>query len=25
LFMRNYYVVHSREEDTPKMGFALQK
>ncbi|USP82891.1 hypothetical protein yc1106_10165 [Curvularia clavata] len=22
LFMRNYYVVHSREESTPKMGFA---
>ncbi|KAF4454161.1 putative aspartic proteinase precursor [Fusarium austroafricanum] len=23
LFMRNYYVVHSQEEATPKLGFAL--
>ncbi|KAL5115016.1 hypothetical protein ACEQ8H_007057 [Pleosporales sp. CAS-2024a] len=23
LFMRNYYVVHSREDSTPQMGFAL--
>lgn len=22
LFMRNYYVIHSREEETPKIGFA---
>jgi aspergillopepsin I len=25
LWMRNYYVVHSHEDSTPKMGFALQK
>jgi aspergillopepsin I len=25
LWMRNYYVIHSHEDSTPKMGFALQQ